>query len=94
MLEVVNLTKRFGGLVANNGVSFRVEPGQIMGVIGPNGAGKSTLFELITGFLEPSEGEIRLDGRSIVGLRPIASNIGASDSPTCSSVLVSPVGMK
>jgi branched-chain amino acid transport system ATP-binding protein len=70
MLEVVELTKRFGGLVANSKVSFRVAAGEILGVIGPNGAGKSTLFELITGFLAPDEGDVRLDGRSIVGLRP------------------------
>ena len=46
MLEVTNLTKRFGGLVANDSISFRAEAGGILGVIGPNGAGKSTLFEL------------------------------------------------
>jgi branched-chain amino acid transport system ATP-binding protein len=70
MLEVLNLTKRFGGLVANSDVSFRVEAGEILGVIGPNGAGKSTLFELITGFLEPDDGVVRIAGRPIVGLRP------------------------
>ena len=70
MLEVVGLSKRFGGLMANAEVSFRVEAGEILGVIGPNGAGKSTLFELITGFLKPDSGDVRFQGRSIVGLRP------------------------
>jgi branched-chain amino acid transport system ATP-binding protein len=70
MLEVVGLSKRFGGLMANDEVSFRVEAGEILGVIGPNGAGKSTLFELITGFLKPDDGDVRFEGRSIVGLRP------------------------
>ena len=68
MLEVTNLTKRFGGLVANDAISFRTEAGRILGVIGPNGAGKSTLFELITGFETPDEGEVRFEGRSIRGL--------------------------
>ncbi len=70
MLEVVGLSKRFGGLMANAEVTFRVEAGEILGVIGPNGAGKSTLFELITGFLKPDAGDVRFEGRSIVGLRP------------------------
>ena len=70
MLEVSNLTRRFGGLVANDAISFRAEAGGILGVIGPNGAGKSTLFELITGFERPDEGDVRLDGRSIRGLGP------------------------
>ena len=70
MLEVTNLTRRFGGLVANDAVSFRAEAGEILGVIGPNGAGKSTLFELITGFETPDEGDVRLEGRSIRGLGP------------------------
>jgi len=70
MLEVEGLTRRFGGLVANADISFRVAPGEILGIIGPNGAGKSTLFELITGFLRPDAGDIRLEGRSLVGQRP------------------------
>ncbi len=69
MLEVQDLTKRFGGLVANDRITFSVQAGEILGVIGPNGAGKSTLFELITGYLKPDEGDIRLDGRSLLSLR-------------------------
>ena len=70
LLEVSNVTKRFGGVVANAAVTFRVEPGEIVGVIGPNGAGKSTLFDVITGFYRPEAGEIRLAGEAITGLRP------------------------
>jgi branched-chain amino acid transport system ATP-binding protein len=69
MLEVDNLTKNFGGLVANDAITFTVEAGEILGVIGPNGAGKSTLFELITGFMRPDAGDIRLDGGSLLALR-------------------------
>ena len=70
MLEVSDLTKKFGGLVANDAITFTVEAGEILGVIGPNGAGKSTLFELITGFMRPDAGDIRLEGRSLLALRP------------------------
>ena len=70
MLEVTNLTKRFGGLVANDDISFGVAEGEILGLIGPNGAGKSTLFDLITGFQAPDEGGVCFEGRSLLGLRP------------------------
>ncbi|RUX71099.1 ATP-binding cassette domain-containing protein, partial [Mesorhizobium sp. M2A.F.Ca.ET.040.01.1.1] len=60
MLEVSRLTKRFGGLVAVNDVSFSVREKEILSVIGPNGAGKSTLFKLISSFLRPTTGEVRL----------------------------------
>jgi branched-chain amino acid transport system ATP-binding protein len=70
ILEVSNLTKRFGGLVANNNVSFTVDEGEILSVIGPNGAGKSTLFKLIASFLTPTEGEVRFRGERISGLAP------------------------
>jgi branched-chain amino acid transport system ATP-binding protein len=64
-LEIRNLTKRFGGLVATNDVSLDVVKGEVLGLIGPNGAGKSTLFNLIAGAFAPTSGEIVLDGRSI-----------------------------
>jgi branched-chain amino acid transport system ATP-binding protein len=70
LLRLQGVTKRFGGLVANNRVSFAVEEGEILGLIGPNGAGKSTLFEQITGFYPPTTGEITFRGRSLIGLRP------------------------
>ncbi|MCB1543651.1 MAG: ABC transporter ATP-binding protein [Methylobacteriaceae bacterium] len=70
ILEVEGVTKRFGGLVAVDSVSFSVEKGEILGIIGPNGAGKTTLFGLISGFLPPTAGDVRFEGRSIVGTPP------------------------
>ena len=70
LLEVQNLTKRFGGLLAVNTVSFDVKDGEIVAVIGPNGAGKSTLFKLITSFLRPSAGRVVFQGEEITRLRP------------------------
>jgi branched-chain amino acid transport system permease protein len=66
-LEVQGMTKRFGGLVAAEGVSFRVEPGKIVGLIGPNGSGKTTIVNLICGQLAPDEGRATLDGVPLVG---------------------------
>src|SRR5262249_40518352 len=70
MLEVMAVTKRFGGLVATDAVSLAVPAGSISAVIGPNGAGKTTLFALISGFLRPDSGDIRFERASIVGLAP------------------------
>jgi branched-chain amino acid transport system ATP-binding protein len=70
LLEVNALTKRFGGLVANEDVSFTVAAGEIVGLIGPNGAGKTTLFNSLAGFFAPTSGTIRLDGEDIAGLPP------------------------
>ncbi len=70
LLEVDNVSKRFGGLLALNGVSFAVEKGEILGIIGPNGAGKTTLFGVISGFTPPSSGDVRFDGKRIVGVSP------------------------
>jgi branched-chain amino acid transport system ATP-binding protein len=68
MLEVNGLSKRFGGFLAVNQVSFELRAGEILGLIGPNGSGKSTTFNLIAGTLRPSSGSIRLDGKEIAGL--------------------------
>jgi branched-chain amino acid transport system ATP-binding protein len=68
LLELDALSRRFGGVVAVDHVSMRVEAGEVRAVIGPNGAGKSTLFNLITGQLPPSDGEARFAGRRITGL--------------------------
>lgn len=70
LLELDGLTRRFGGLVAVDKVSGRIERGELVGLIGPNGAGKTTLFNLISGVTPPSEGEVRLQGSRITGLRP------------------------
>jgi branched-chain amino acid transport system ATP-binding protein len=70
LLQVSRLTKRFGGLVAVNDVSFSVGEGEILSVIGPNGAGKSTLFKLVSSFLRPTAGEVRFRGARISGLAP------------------------
>ncbi len=72
LLEVADLSKEFGGLRALSHLSLGVEAGEILGLIGPNGAGKTTVFNLITGFLRPNGGEIRLEGSSLVGLKPHA----------------------
>ena len=66
-LSVEHLTKQFGGVVALNDVTFEVKPGEIHGLIGPNGAGKTTLFNLITGIYRPTEGDLKLNGQSLVG---------------------------
>jgi branched-chain amino acid transport system ATP-binding protein len=70
VLEARGMTRRFGGLVAVNNVSFGVRQGEIFGLIGPNGAGKTTLFNLITGLTPPSAGRLLFHGRDITGLRP------------------------
>jgi branched-chain amino acid transport system permease protein len=70
ILEARRVTKSFGGLVAVNEVDLVIPAGAIIGLIGPNGAGKTTFFNIVTGLLVPDRGEIRLHGRSIVGLRP------------------------
>lgn len=68
LLELRQLRKNFGGVVATNDVSLRFEPGTLSAIIGPNGAGKTTLFHLITGKLPVSGGEVLLDGAAITGL--------------------------
>ncbi|WP_339095287.1 ABC transporter ATP-binding protein [Deinococcus sp. VB142] len=70
VLEASNMTRRFGGLVAVNDVSFEVRQGEIFGLIGPNGAGKTTLFNLMTGLTPPSSGTLSYEGRSMTGLPP------------------------
>ncbi|MFH0785616.1 MAG: ABC transporter ATP-binding protein [Pseudomonadota bacterium] len=70
ILQVDQLSKRFGGLQAVDGVSFSLQQGAIKAVIGPNGAGKTTLFNLIAGMLTPSTGKIRFQGKEIQGMRP------------------------
>jgi ABC-type branched-subunit amino acid transport system ATPase component len=70
LLEFSRVSKHFGGLQVIRDFSFEVNPGEIVSIIGPNGAGKTTVFNLITGIYAPDSGDIRFDGRSIVGLEP------------------------
>ncbi len=70
LLEIRGVTKRFGGLLALDGVDLRLEEGMIASLIGPNGAGKTTLFHILTGIYRPDHGEIRFGDRSLIGLSP------------------------
>ncbi len=70
ILAIRDVTMRFGGIVALDGVSFDVEEGQIVGLIGPNGAGKTTLFNCLSRLYAPTRGDILFEGRSILGLPP------------------------
>jgi len=70
LLQVTNLSHSFGGVTAVKQVSFDLADGQILAMIGPNGAGKSTCFNLINGQLHPDEGDIKIDGQEVVGLKP------------------------
>ena len=69
-IMVENLTKRYGGVVALDNLSFQVDHGETLGIIGPNGAGKTTLFDLITGFQRATSGRVLLNGRDITGMSP------------------------
>lgn len=68
LLVAENVTKRFGGIVANDSVSMHISEGEVVGLIGPNGAGKSTFFATISGFLKPDGGRIRFAGKDVTGL--------------------------
>ena len=74
LLKVSGLKKSYGAIVAVDGVSFEVMPGEIFGVIGPNGSGKTTMFNSVLGQIEPDAGRIELDGRDITGLSPVELN--------------------
>lgn len=74
VLEVRDLRKQFGGIVAVDSVSFEVREGEILGIIGPNGSGKSTLFNCVLGQMQPTAGEVMVDGRRVNGMRPCDLN--------------------
>jgi ABC-2 type transport system ATP-binding protein len=77
MLEIRALTKRYNGVVAVENVNFVLRPGEILGYIGPNGAGKSTTVKMIIGLIEPSEGQVRFQGKSVIDDLPgFQSRIG------------------
>ena len=69
VLEIRDVTKKFGGLAAVSGLNLIIEPGELLGLIGPNGAGKTTVFNLITGVYKPSSGDVIFQGRRLNGLR-------------------------
>lgn len=70
LLRVENVSKRFGGICANEDISFGLDAGIIVGLIGPNGAGKTTMFNCIAGYAHPTSGKIWLDGKEVSSLRP------------------------
>ncbi|MCJ2164330.1 MULTISPECIES: ABC transporter ATP-binding protein [unclassified Pseudodesulfovibrio] len=70
LLKIDSLTQRFGGLQAVSEFSVDMKGGELMGLIGPNGAGKTTIFNLISGFYQPTEGTILMDGKPTAGLKP------------------------
>jgi branched-chain amino acid transport system ATP-binding protein len=70
LLSVDDVTRRFGGIVALQGVSFHVDAGEIAGLIGPNGAGKTTAFNVITRLYRPDDGDVRFDGETLLATRP------------------------
>src|SRR5438874_6146126 len=70
ILELTDLTKRFGGLVAVDNVSLNIKRGEVFALIGPNGAGKTTLFNNVTGLFQPTSGRVVFDGRDITGFKP------------------------
>jgi branched-chain amino acid transport system ATP-binding protein len=70
LLEVRDVSKRYGSLTVTNNVSLVVEPGEVLGILGPNGAGKTTLFNIISGDVAPDTGSVLFDGRDVTKLRP------------------------
>ena len=66
MISVRNIAKSYGSIRALHGVSFDIQPGEIVGLLGPNGAGKSTAIKIITGFLHPDEGSVEIDGKNVL----------------------------
>ena len=65
MIEIMNLTKRYGNFTAVDGITLTVNPGEVTGLLGPNGAGKTTTMRMITGYFPPSSGSVMIDGIDI-----------------------------
>ena len=74
LLEIENLGIGFGGLQAVAGFNFSLNQGELVGLIGPNGAGKTTVFNIVTGVYRPTAGDVRLEGKSIAGMKPFRVN--------------------
>src|SRR5436190_2640929 len=89
LLEVEKVSKRFGGIVALDAVSFTAEAGEIVGLIGPNGAGKTTAFNVITRLYTPDEGRVTFDGRNLLRL-PAHRIAGAGIARTFQNVVLFP----
>lgn len=87
MIEVENLVKRYGGHLAVDHLSFTVEKGCVCGFLGPNGAGKSTTMNMMTGYLAPTEGEVRVDGHSVTqdpaGAKACIGYLPGAAAPLC-----------
>ena len=83
MIEVQNLTKRYGTHMAVNHISFQVEEGEILGFLGPNGAGKSTTMNILTGYLSASEGTVKINGYDILE-QPNQHRVSARAAPALS----------
>ena len=78
LLEVQDITLRFGGIVALDGLSFTIDEGQICGLIGPNGAGKTTMFNVVSRIYQPSAGRVTFDGQDLLACRRTPSPARAS----------------
>jgi Cu-processing system ATP-binding protein len=76
MIEISKLTKRFGDNEVLRGVDLRARRGRVMGIVGPNGAGKTTLIKMLLGLCQPTSGDIRMDGRSVLGEEAYRAHIG------------------
>lgn len=90
ILDVRNVTLKFGGLTALDDVSFHINEGEILGLIGPNGAGKTTCFNAVTGVYRPTSGDIAFEGGSIVGLKKHKITQRGSRAPSRTSVCSRP----
>ena len=88
MLEIKNVTKKFGGLTALNNVSFKMKENEILGLIGPNGSGKTTIFNIITGYLKATEGKILFKNENITNMAPYKiANLNISRTFQITSIL-------
>lgn len=77
MISVKNLSKSFGKFSAVDDLSFEVKPGDIVGFLGPNGAGKSTTMKMLTGFLTPTSGHVRINNRRVAAILSVCSRLSA-----------------